>query len=455
LATTIDRRMTAAKHATGVASSIPSDRLTANEQNIFDAIEIFPKQDGVQKIHDADFDVFNEILTGTRGGGSKINQDADHMVWETQHGRADGYFDINAGKEPGICQSYDHSSWPRYECSSMWDETMNGHVFWNEFGGTEPRVVADRYKGGAMMLQSGAGEYGSIFDTNTQNLHSYGSGDLGGQRALSAYDRPMTGATFDIANISCVPSWNVNSLVCLAETGDRGIGISEVAPKGRFACLRIRVDRGGNDSLNMGIKYDNNDQSSSDPDDRGAEFGDCGTSDTEVGFFRFRIDDLEDTRPVLNAKDPSAAVKLFNQPFTYASTQMDATVNEQNRPLPWSLSVGHVGGSALELEQRKDESGDARDNNDRRDGTRFTGGAEGFTNESYKHVRGFSAGLTYYHNPGSWAEVPNLFNPFWRAKLAPPGAYALRGLDVISPDDCQVGKELGYVNAKDDARCAR
>ena len=25
----------------------------------------------------------------------------------------------------------------------------------------------------------------------------------------------------------------------------------------------------------------------------------------------------------------------------------------------------------------------------------------------------------YYHRPGAWQEMPNFFNPFWRAKLAP------------------------------------
>jgi hypothetical protein len=29
--------------------------------------------------------------------------------------------------------------------------------------------------------------------------------------------------------------------------------------------------------------------------------------------------------------------------------------------------------------------------------------------------------MTYYHRPGNWAEHPNFFNPFWRAKLAPIG----------------------------------
>jgi hypothetical protein len=30
-----------------------------------------------------------------------------------------------------------------------------------------------------------------------------------------------------------------------------------------------------------------------------------------------------------------------------------------------------------------------------------------------------SRGMVYYHRPGNWAEHPNFFNPFWRAKLEP------------------------------------
>lgn len=34
-----------------------------------------------------------------------------------------------------------------------------------------------------------------------------------------------------------------------------------------------------------------------------------------------------------------------------------------------------------------------------------------------------SAALTYYHRPGDWREPPNLFNPFWGAKLMPVVDY--------------------------------
>jgi len=34
-----------------------------------------------------------------------------------------------------------------------------------------------------------------------------------------------------------------------------------------------------------------------------------------------------------------------------------------------------------------------------------------------------SAAMAYYHRPGDWREPPNLFNPFWGAKLMPVGDY--------------------------------
>jgi hypothetical protein len=40
-----------------------------------------------------------------------------------------------------------------------------------------------------------------------------------------------------------------------------------------------------------------------------------------------------------------------------------------------------------------------------------------------------SRGLVYYHRPGVWSEHPNMFNPFWRARLAPVGAKLVNVFD--------------------------
>jgi hypothetical protein len=34
-----------------------------------------------------------------------------------------------------------------------------------------------------------------------------------------------------------------------------------------------------------------------------------------------------------------------------------------------------------------------------------------------------SAAMAYYHRPGDWREPPNLFNPFWGAKLTTVAEY--------------------------------
>jgi hypothetical protein len=34
-------------------------------------------------------------------------------------------------------------------------------------------------------------------------------------------------------------------------------------------------------------------------------------------------------------------------------------------------------------------------------------------------TKAFSKAMVYYHRVGDWADYPNLFNPFWRAKLEP------------------------------------
>jgi hypothetical protein len=58
-----------------------------------------------------------------------------------------------------------------------------------------------------------------------------------------------------------------------------------------------------------------------------------------------------------------------------------------------------------------------------------------------KGLNGWARSMAYYHRPKAWSEPPNLFNPFWKAKLAPmsncaaltqfPGISALNSLGVI------------------------
>ncbi|MFN7133515.1 MAG: hypothetical protein ACK4N5_15670, partial [Myxococcales bacterium] len=56
-------------------------------------------------------------------------------------------------------------------------------------------------------------------------------------------------------------------------------------------------------------------------------------------------------------------------------------------------------------------------------------------------LNAFSRAQVYYHRPGAWAEPPNLFNPFWRAKLGPVS----RGLDDVLGKVGGVGGAAGNI----------
>ena len=448
VASTVDRRMTAATSAHGGATA----PIVGAQRNLETAIEVYPATSGAGDIRDADFDVFNEILTGTRGGGQN-NLDPDPMVWEPQHGIADGYFNDDAHALPPICANgaYHLGPWPTYDCEATWDQNYGSFAQvrkWNQID--DP---AGNFRGGSMMLAGNADSSDDIHSANTSNLHNYTLGDpgsLGGRKALSADDRATTTASFTIEQIVCPAYPTVlpgKSLVCLSETGKRETMFSEVAHDNTLQCMRSFVIRGAGDTANPSKGYNVGD----DTFNAGAN---C-SGDTEVGFFRFAIqDDVTFTTTPFsgNTKTATSAVNLYGQPFTYAATQVDATRDENGRPLPWNFSLVRIGGSLLTLDQRKDQDGNTRTTNGDRDGTTVNGSNDGMNTDTYRYVRGFAAGLSYYHNPTGWKEVPNLFNPYWRAKLSSPGANALSSLDAISKDDCEIGKELGL---RDDANAGR
>jgi hypothetical protein len=60
----------------------------------------------------------------------------------------------------------------------------------------------------------------------------------------------------------------------------------------------------------------------------------------------------------------------------------------------------------------------------------------------FEGINVVSRGMAYYHRPGRWAEQPNFFNPFWRARLAPIGQklqnfwdkYVSRSITTSSDD---------------------
>src|SRR5262249_4650086 len=113
LANTVDPMMTGVRkpaHPGTVAD------LAGNTDNLSNAVQIFPVTSGADVVASPDFDVFNEILTGTRGGGHH-NLDTHPQDWEPQHGEATGYFDDDAAALPGICQESQYHRdprWPNY-----------------------------------------------------------------------------------------------------------------------------------------------------------------------------------------------------------------------------------------------------------------------------------------------------------------------------------------------------
>ncbi|HLK99522.1 MAG TPA: pilus assembly protein TadG-related protein [Myxococcaceae bacterium] len=88
----------------------------------------------------------------------------------------------------------------------------------------------------------------------------------------------------------------------------------------------------------------------------------------------------------------------FNQPSVYAAVSTDARVNEYGRRGPWEV--------------KKDQSGVVT-----MQGVGNTDGRLAIANNNT--TKAFSKAMVYYHRVGDWADYPNLFNPFWRAKLEP------------------------------------
>jgi len=445
VASAMDPRMTE-----GRAVGAPNARLSmaGAKESLKSAIQVYPNNTGLTPdgtlIKNADFDVFNEILTGTRGSGianlpgtncstagAQENSDwrnGDYTCWQTRHGKGPGYFEDDSARTQSVCSSYNGAvsigAARTIACPTSWDAPNSGGDPSPEQDPNQAPLSSVQGGAGSQMMMQGGFSTHDVVAVNQGNQHVYNDGDglgMGGRTALSATDVDYTTAGFIIDPVG-PPANNVGlsnpiTGVCHVHTKERTDVYYQVSPDGALGCSRYTG-----------------------PDGTVISRGNCN-GDTEVGFFRFDIHDAYKA----STKDPFDMVDLYNQPFTYASTQIDAVHPDPNRPnrmYPWEFEFGKVGGSMLKLDQKKDEHGDTR--TEHRDNTRFTGGSEGYSSASYPFVRGFAAGLSYYHNPTSWAEVPNLFNPYWRAKLASPGAHALQSLESISPDDKEIGKELGY-----------
>ncbi len=67
---------------------------------------------------------------------------------------------------------------------------------------------------------------------------------------------------------------------------------------------------------------------------------------------------------------------------------------------------------------------------------KLTHGGNGTAEMSFKPGKGYamSKAMVYYHRLGDWREQPNLFNPYWRAKLHPFDKWEAAGVLAASGD---------------------
>ena len=86
----------------------------------------------------------------------------------------------------------------------------------------------------------------------------------------------------------------------------------------------------------------------------------------------------------------------YNQPAVYGAATTDARVNEHGVRGPYEVA--------------KDGTGTVHFS-----GVGDTPGTLTLSNNDPTHA--FSKAMVYYHRIGDWSDYPNLFNPYWRAKL--------------------------------------
>jgi hypothetical protein len=109
----------------------------------------------------------------------------------------------------------------------------------------------------------------------------------------------------------------------------------------------------------------------------------------------------------------------FNQPAVFAGASTDSRVNE----------YGLRGTNAYEV--APDGSGTVRFDTGTEQGT--------LTLSNNRRTKAVSKALVYYHRIGDWSDYPNLFNPYWRAKLQPmTTAEAAASLALVDAESAVV-----------------
>ncbi len=117
----------------------------------------------------------------------------------------------------------------------------------------------------------------------------------------------------------------------------------------------------------------------------------------------------------------------FNQPSVFAASSTDSRVNEYGKRGPWEVA--------------SDGSGTVTITNVGPDDAKLT-----LSNNNRSLA--FSKAMVYYHRIGDWSDYPNMFNPFWRAKLdTPTRAEAIMVLGTLDANAAAVVTGASAVNA--------
>jgi hypothetical protein len=269
--------------------------------------------------------------------------------------------------------------------------------------------------GGAMVMK---GEKDRVISVNHGHAHQYNSGDAtgeGGRHAAAAEDHGSTESFMVGGGCAFGAGYSSSGL---------GTGSNYQFQDATPGCDKHTLHKAGDGWDDGGSNSGASHIWDVPYNDIGA--GTCGGTGPGivVGWFRFDI-----------AKDDSEKV-LFNQPRTFASLKLQVPKG------PWDFDLdGKIGGSLLTVDASKDPYGGSPTS--AREAGSISGKA--YTTRSFPFVHGFSAGLTYYHNPKDWREVPNLWNPFWRAKLDRPYNSKLDLVQLAggSGDDLAIQTLLG------------
>ena len=139
----------------------------------------------------------------------------------------------------------------------------------------------------------------------------------------------------------------------------------------------------------------------------------------------------------------------FNQPSTWIflnkhHSAFQSGSGSRGRPWHYNFTWKNSGGSAnAGISKEGEKIGGAEYKSEVSLDTTIGGARNHFLLEGLNVI---SRGMVYYHRPGEWGENPNLFNPFWRARLAPVGAKLMNvwdrflGSKITTSSDSRVAK---------------